>query len=512
MDNKQFARRMSASGSLLAIALMVWASVLNLVMPDQAAAATSFYVAPSGNDTNPGTIAQPWRTIQKAANTAMSGSIVYVRAGVYNERVTINVSGSATDGSVTFRNYSNEAAILDGTGLTVPAAENGLFLIADHSYIIIKGFEIRNYKTATRDRVPVGIYIAGASHHIQIRNNKIHHIEHNGTWAVGTDAHGIAVYGTSSTESINNLIIDGNELYALKLGSSESLVVNGNVDGFQITGNRIHDNNNIGIDAIGFEGISPNPATDQARHGLIARNVVYQINSYGNPAYGTDRSADGIYVDGGRNVVIDRNIVHHCNIGIELASEHQGKATSYITVRNNFVYLNDVVGISMGGYDTLRGSTENCTIVNNTLFRNDRLQWGNGELGLQYDTRNNKIKNNIFYANSQNYLLTNPFTQNTGNVVDYNIYYAPGGAAGSEWQWKKKWCASFSAYRSATGNDAHSRFVNPLLVSTTLPDLHLQTTSAAIDAGQNLTASGPKDIDGQTRIQNIVDIGADEVR
>ena len=512
MDNKQFARPMSASASLLAIALMVWASFWDLAMPGQAAAATSFYVATGGNDTNPGTITQPWRTIQKAANTAILGSIVYVRAGVYNERVTINVSGSATDGSITFRNYPNETAVLDGTGLTVPAAENGLFLIADRSYITIKGFEIRNSKTATRDRVPVGIHIRGTSHHIQIRNNKIHHIEHNGTWAVGTDAHGIAVYGTSSTESINNLIIDGNELYALKLGSSESLVVNGNVDGFQITGNTIHDNNNIGIDAIGFEGTSPDPATDQARHGLIARNVVYQINSYGNPAYGTDRSADGIYVDGGRNIVIERNIVHHCNIGIELASEHQGKATSYITVRNNFVYLNDVVGISMGGYDTLRGSTENCTIVNNTLFRNDRLQWGNGELSLQYDTRNNKIKDNIFYVNSQNYLLTNPFTQNTGNVVDYNIYYAPGGATGSEWQWKKKWYASFSAYRSGTGNDAHSLFVNPLLVSITLPDLHLQTTSPAIDAGQNLTASGSKDIDGQTRIQNIVDIGADEVR
>jgi hypothetical protein len=320
------------------------------------------------------------------------------------------------------------------------------------------------------------------------------------------------VYGTSASESIHDLIIDGNELYALKLGSSESLVVNGNVDGFQITKNVIHDNNNIGIDAIGFEGVSPDPATDQARHGLIAQNIVYQINSYGNPAYGTDRCADGIYVDGGRNIVIDRNIVHHCNIGIELASEHQGKATSFITVRNNFVYLNDVVGISIGGYDALRGSTQNCTIINNTLFRNDRLWWGNGELMLQYDTRSNKIRNNIFFANSQNYLITNPFTQNTANLVDHNFYYAPGGMSGSEWQWKKKWYASFDAYRSATGSDAQSSFVNPLLVSTSLPDLHLQATSPAIDAGENLAAAGSRDIDGQTRNQNTVDVGADEVR
>ena len=38
------------------------------------------------------------------------------------------------------------------------------------------------------------------------------------------------------------------------LGASESVVVNGNVKGWRIAGNHIHDNNNIGIDAIGYEG------------------------------------------------------------------------------------------------------------------------------------------------------------------------------------------------------------------------------------------------------------------
>ncbi|MHC1728937.1 MAG: right-handed parallel beta-helix repeat-containing protein [Syntrophobacteraceae bacterium] len=508
MDSKKSVR--PSLVTVLLLCMVVWACFL--AIPGQSVAATAFYVATNGNDANPGAISKPWRTIQKAANTATPGSTVYIRGGTYRERVTINVSGSAAGGYITFRNYPNEAAIVDGTGLSVPAAFNGLFLIVNRSYIIIKGFEIRNYKTTAGDRVPVGIHIRGASHHIQVRNSKIHHIEHNGLSATGTDAHGIAVYGTSPTQSINNILIDGNELYALKLGSSEALVVNGNVKDFKITGNTVRDCNNIAIDAIGFEGTSSDPATDQARYGLISRNVVYNINSAGNPAYGSDRSADGIYVDGGRNIIIERNIVHHCNIGIELASEHHGKTTSAITVRSNFVFLNDIVGISIGGYDSLRGSTKNCTIVNNTLFRNDRLQWGNGEMMLQYDVRYNTIKNNIFYANSQNYLITNPYAQNTGNVVDYNIYHAPGGTSESEWQWKTRWYTSFSSYRSATGNDAHSRFINPLFLSTTVPDLHLRTTSPAINAGQNLTASGAGDIDGQTRTQNIIDIGADEVR
>lgn len=428
---------------------------------EQAAWKTVYYVATHGSDKNPGTRTRPWRTIQKAANTATAGSTVYVRKGVYKERIAINVSGTAADGMVTFQNYPNETAVVDGTGLTVPAAENGLFLIVDRSYIVVKGFEIRNYRTSTRDRVPVGIHVRGASHHIQVRGNKVHHIEHNGEWKYGTDAHGIAVYGTSPNESIHNLVVDGNELYALKLGSSESLAINGNVEEFEITRNKVHDNNNIGIDAIGFEGVSPNPATDQARHGLIADNVVYRIDSHGNPAYGTDRSAGGIYVDGGRNIVIEGNFVQRCNIGIELACEHRGRTTSAITVRHNFIAFNDVVGITLGGYDTLRGSTQRCTITNNTFLRNDRLMWGNGELGLQYDTRNNVIKNNFFEANSQNIFISNPFMENRNNTVDYNVYYAPGGAANSEWQWKRKSYTGFKAYRSATGNDAHSLFAEP---------------------------------------------------
>ena len=49
--------------------------------------------------------------------------------------------------------------------------------------------------------------------------------------------------------------------------------------------------------------------------------------------------------------------------------------------------------------------------------------------------------------------------------------------------------------------------------STVLPDLHLKTTSPAIDNGQNLPAAGSSDINGQMRIQgSLIDIGADEVR
>ena len=86
----------------------------------------------------------------------------------------------------------------------------------------------------------------------------------------GGNGFGIAVYGTDAKTPISELVIDGNEVHHLQTGSSESLVVNGNVTNFRITHNVVHDNNNIGIDVIGFERTAPDPAVDQARDGVVS--------------------------------------------------------------------------------------------------------------------------------------------------------------------------------------------------------------------------------------------------
>ncbi len=476
-------------------------------------AQTTYYVSPTGNDVNDGSLTNPWKTIQKAANTAAAGSIINVRTGTYSEIVTINVSGNSTSGPIVFQNYPGDSPVIDASSINVPSGSTGVFTITDKSYVTISGFEIKNFKTSTKGYVPIGIYITGTSNHITITNNKIHNIEHNGTSSSGTDAHGIAVYGTSGTQSINNIIIDNNELYALKLGSSESLVVNGNVEYFKITNNKVHDNNNIGIDAIGFEGTAS--ANDQARNGIISGNTVYNIESYGNVAYGTDRSADGIYVDGGKNLVIERNIVYHCNIGIELASEHAGKSTSGVVMRNNFVSFCGVCGIAMGGYDTKRGSTDSCRVLNNTLYANDTLHWETGEFMLQYNMRHNIVKNNLVYANSQNVFMSNAFTQDTDNVFNNNLYYFLPGSndkASFQYQWKKVKYATLDAYRTASGNDANSKTSDPLLKNIGLmpPDLHILQNSPAIGAGVAMDSVGAYDIDGDLRINGTIDIGADE--
>ncbi len=102
----------------------------------------------------------------------------------------------------------------------------------------------------------------------------------------------------------------------------------------------------------------------------------------------------------------------------------------------------------------------------------------------------------------------------TANVVDYNLFFAAGGGSNGTWIWKNVTYTNFAAYQQATGNDAHGLAgVDPLLVSTAAPDLHLQSASPAIDRGQTLTEAGSLDIDGQPRVQGTaIDLGADEVR
>ena len=497
----------------IALALIVL-TIGHMTSAPALAATCTHYVATTGNDANPGTLAAPWRTIQKAANTLAPGNTACIRGGVYSEVVTVNVSGSAGGGFITFQSYPGEQAVLDGTSLTVPLGWGPMIRIENKTYITIQGLELRNYRSSVKNHSPIGIFVTGFGDHIELRNNLIHHVETNYTGKSGGDAHGIAIYGTAAPAAITNVIIDGNQLYSLKLGSSESLVVNGNVDGFQITNNGVHDNNNIGIDVIGFEGKSPDPVLDQARNGVIRGNTVYNINSYGNPAYGTDRSAGGLYIDGGRDTLVEQNVVHDANIGVELASEHAGHATSGITLRSNFFYNNTQAGIAIGGYDKRRGSTENCVIINNTLFNNfTQRDWG-AELYVQFDTRNNIIKNNIIYAHDARRFIESWSAVMIGNVVDNNLYFSAGGGTNGTWIWKNVTYSTFAAYQAGSGNDAAGLAgVDPLLVSTTLPDLHLQTTSPAIDRGQAVAQSGPSDIDGQPRVQGAaIDIGADEVR
>lgn len=480
-----------------------------------------FFVAPGGLDTNPGSMAQPWGTIQKAANSLTPGDRVLVRAGVYAERVTVNVSGSAAGGSVRFENFPGERPILDATGVTPPASvDTALFLLTNRSDVVISGFELRNFKSTATTRTPAGVLLRGVCANVEIRNCDIHDIWNTaGNTTLAGNAFGIAIYGSSATPA-TGIVIDGNELHALKTGSSECLVLNGNVTNFQVTNNFVHDNNNIGIDFIGFEGTCPDAAQDQARDGVCRGNTVWNISSQGNQAYASgDFSAGAIYCDGATRVIIERNVARDSDIGVELASEHSGKVTSAIMLRDNFIHGNRQTGLFLGGYaSTGTGGTDGCTITNNTFFQNDTLGWSNGEAQLRFRTSNCTFRNNVFSAGAQALLVTMPVSaaNNVGNRFDYDLYFAAAGSTAAQWSWNNTTRTGFAAWKSASAQDSHSLFADPKFVSTSTAtlNLHLRLDSPAIDAGEPgfVAASGETDGDAALRVTGPrVDVGADEL-
>ncbi|CAN5426542.1 right-handed parallel beta-helix repeat-containing protein [soil metagenome] len=456
---------------------------------------TTYHVAQSGKDTNPGTADKPFKTIQHGIDLAAAGDTILVHTGKYVGRAIIHKP-------LTLMAASGEKPIIDGTGVAVPEDGSGLVLIENTHDVTVKGFTVRNYKTSSSTLVPIGIFVQGTGDNIQILNNFVTKIETNGTNANTINAFGIAVYANSKEGPITNLVIDGNEVSYTKTGSSETVTVNGNVDGFRVTNNHVHDVNNIGIVCIGYENTSPIEGKDYARNGLVADNTVSSVSSLKNPAYHGERGADGIYVDGGADIVIERNNVRTSDIGIEVTSEHNGRNASGVIVRSNLLTANYVVGLSIGGYARSKGGTKNCTFVNNTFYQNDTTKSSSGEFQVQFNTADNIFKNNILVASKQGVLISslNGANSSVGVVSDYNVYYAP---ANLSWRWNSHNYTSLAAFVAGTGNDAHSTFALPKFVNPTTGNFRLQDGSAGIDSGQNLGPDvlGLMDLDGNTRVQ-----------
>src|SRR3954454_1673410 len=77
---------------------------------------STYYVSTTGGDANPGTLAAPFKTIQRAANAASAGDTVIVRAGTYRETVRVPRSGTAA-APITFQPYPNERVTISGADM-----------------------------------------------------------------------------------------------------------------------------------------------------------------------------------------------------------------------------------------------------------------------------------------------------------------------------------------------------------------------------------------------------------
>ncbi len=292
--------------------------VMLLLLGCSAASAATYYVDtnhPSASDGNPGSEAQPWKTLQHAADVVAAGDTVRVKDGVYAGFQT-EADGTSTR-PITFEALG-DAAIVNSRNPHTPHNIN----VEGGDYTIIDGFDVRDAPSrGIRVVVARGVVVRNCT----VRNSATQNIltgyapelQIIDNVSFGTlDEHGI--YVSNSTDPDDRPVIRGNVVYG---NNTNGIQVNGDCyaggDG-TITGAIIEDNVVYGNGAKGLSIISMSNST-------IRNNVIYHNAARGIGAGGihlADEPDCGLPSSG--NVVVNNTIVEHQIAGIRITQDGTG--------------------------------------------------------------------------------------------------------------------------------------------------------------------------------------------
>ena len=231
---------------------------------------------------------------------------------------------------------------------------------------------------------------------------------------------------------------------------------------------------------------------------VIRRNVVWGNNANGVHMNG-DLSQGGDGVISG--AVVEDNIIHDNGVAGGSGINCDGVQSSII--RNNLLYNNHASGISLYQIDGGQPSI-NIQVLNNTIVMASDARWA---LNIQNASTGAVVRNNILY-NQQSFRGSIAISADSlpGLVSDTNIVMDRFSMDGGDTR------VTLAAWRSATGQDAHSIIATPatLFANFAGNDYHLSSTSPARDAGGTI-ANVTDDLEGTPRPQgSAFDIGAYE--
>lgn len=420
-----------------------------------------YYVSPEGNDASPGSRAEPWATIQRAADQVMPGDNVIILAGTFNERIQITRSGGFGS-PITFQ--AEGAVVLRGFSIHA-------------NYITISGFEITNTPDDPVDGV--GVFVHGTN--CVIEGNYIHDTTRDGIDLEAVSGH----YAET-----RNCIIRNNRLYRNTL---TGIAVTGQdhfVEGNEIWGTIQYNPNWINPpDWVDADGIHFHGSGHIFRKNYI-HDIKYGIPENRNPHIDCFQTwGDDGYHEASTNVLFEQNLCDNAQVqalpeagqGFMLGDAHN------LTIRNNIIKAYKSVNIVGGG---------KLTIVNNTFVSDLNLPAIYDPVGVTLSACPNvAIKNNIFYNLLGHNIWVGDDVSRQGLDVGYNSLYRSDG--------KPLWDSPFP----------HDLWgIDPMLVNPVLGDFHLRSSSPLIGAG--VTRSDvPNDFDGAARPQTKrFDIGALQYR
>lgn len=324
-------------------------SLILLIFSAEVIGAT-YYVAPTGSDSNPGTNTAPFRNIQKAADIVSQGDTVIVKNGNYYDHDSDNWvleinRGGTSNNIITFRAENIHGAVIDGENQTT-----GYGIGIKAPYIRIEGFEVKNLYSH-------GAMVKEGAYEVMFYQNKIHHIGyvddesqsgHVGiytspyVYAVTFDRNILYDIGRNDTGCEHcyrhdqglyvhgrKIVITNNIFYNFFAGWSVSIRghygVAGNTPTHIVTNNTFAHDANPDKEIIGHMNFFVSSGHNRMKNVIVQNNVFYNPN--GNSAI---RIQCGISPEGTniiRNNVTDTPYV---------ASEDLGSCvTNYVTLSNN---------------------------------------------------------------------------------------------------------------------------------------------------------------------------------
>ena len=490
------------------------------------------YVSTGGADSpGRGDAANPYRTIVYAVQQALAGSIIYIASGTYNESTGVDINKP-----LTLVKNGTLPVIIDATNRTTPVANKYMLAIINTSNVIINGLTFQNFT----DSSGKAIWILGNSSNDTIRNcilTNIGWISNNLTQkppngSVATNA--IRVEGSTATAMFSVAVLN-NVVTNCATGWGEAITITGNVDGFLIESNSVHEIANIGIVAAGnYSYITAPSAVNYARNGIIRNNEVYNCMS-------AIATSAGIYLDGSANCIVERNKVYQNGAGISIGGEQPtgigASPSSGHRLYNNLVYNNAITGIFIGtGTSNSSNPVQNTTIYNNTFYKNRTGANINGVTTIDNTSvsalANNfggdvllqningvTMQNNIIYPlNSKRAMVALGGYIISNFASDYNNYYREDNtplidvtAISFNGSTLTGSYSTLSSFTSATGLEANSFFGNPSFTNATSFDFSLTGQSVGINKGNlvySATLSGMIDYASFPRVYNNVRIDA----
>lgn len=348
----------------------------------EASGASDFWVATDGDDTNPGTEAEPFRTILKGINTASAGQTVTVKPGIYPG---FDWPKSGTFGSpITLKAQfpATTAVPADRTQLTGDAT-NGAFIWVDgFDHVIIDGF----YADTNGGGFRIWNGTGG-----EIRNCRVHYPSDG-----GSIPHAIQLVRYSDMRIHHNAVIDEGPIqnnpvmdYAVQVFYEQS--TNVEIDhnyifgrGHQlismktrVPGAHIHHNT---IDGCHFTGIYLGQEDDDVgdnNQDMTSTDLICEFNHIrdGQDSQGRYyRASRPIQIRNAKNCIVRYNLIENSNNdairvvepgdttdgGSELIGARHEDAQIYGNVILN---CNDAFSINGRGL-----STDVVEIYNNTIF------------------------------------------------------------------------------------------------------------------------------------------------